>query len=201
MGYDFGGGHCLELVLEERQAKSCSPTKTSPRRAPVPWLPHLTRAPARWPVRAQLAGFRQRSRAPPVGLDPPALLGVHRREVWVSDDHLVACALEAASHPLNLCGESLIRLRRTPWGAASTAPVLHAQGCGQRSVRRSGGSAHQSADGESDCSGPCASDGRWVCRPQHSSGPFRWPRSRLGYRRRTRLEPARSHRSPAYPLG
>lgn len=92
----------------------------------------------RWVVRSQLAGFRERSRVLPVGRDPFATLGVHRREVGLSDDHLVACALEAASHPLTLCGGSLIGPRRTSWGTASTAPVLPAQGCGQRSVRRSG---------------------------------------------------------------
>ena len=47
-------------------------------------------------------------------------------------------ALSRQRAPLTLSGESLIRLRRTVWGAASTAPVLHAQGCGQRSVRRNG---------------------------------------------------------------
>jgi len=58
----------------------------------------------RRPVGAEQTRLREAAGITAVGLHLASAGGVHRREVRVADDDLVAEALETAGHPLALCG-------------------------------------------------------------------------------------------------
>jgi hypothetical protein len=60
--------------------------------------------PMRWPIGPEHAGVHQRARIAAIGLDLPRAGRVHRGEVGVGDDHLVAEPPEAAGDPFAVGG-------------------------------------------------------------------------------------------------